>query len=235
METIQIQYSFTLTDGSQEVFDIQLDAQELLLADMAREPLPPWTALDFHKCYICPLDADSHPHCPPSAHLASMVNRFGRVLSHDEVKVVVVTNERTVSQNTTAQRGISSLMGLVMATSGCPHSAFFKPMARFHLPLASEDETIYRATSMYLLAQYLLKKEGRAADVDMEGLAEIYSNMHVVNMAVAERLRVASETDSSVNAIILLDLFAKAMPYVIKDSLDEIRYLFTPFFRTNKG
>ncbi len=235
METIHIQYCFTLTDGLQEVFDIRLDAQELLLADMAREPLPPWTRLDFHKCPICPLDADSHPHCPPSAHLASMVSRFGRVLSHDEVEVVVVSNERTVSQQTTAQRGISSLMGLIMASSGCPHSAFFKPMARFHLPLASEDETIYRATSMYFLAQYFLKKEGRAADEELEGLAEIYSNMHVVNMSVADRLRVASETDSSVNAIILLDMFAKAMPYVIEDSLEEIRYLFKPFFKTGKG
>jgi hypothetical protein len=33
-----------------------------------------------------------------------------------------------------------------------------KPMARFHLPLASEEETIYRATTMYLLAQYFLRE-----------------------------------------------------------------------------
>jgi hypothetical protein len=120
-------------------------------------------------------------------------------------------------------------MGLVMATSGCPHTAFFKPMARFHLPLASEEETVYRATSMYLLAQYFLKKEGQNADLELKGLREIYHNMHTVNTAIAERLRGASETDSTVNAIVLLDMYALTLPYVIDESLEEIRHLFRPF------
>ena len=57
-----------------------------------------------------------------------------------------------------------------MATSGCPHMDFFKPMARFHLPLANAEETVYRATSMYLLAQYFLQREGKEADMELEGL-----------------------------------------------------------------
>jgi hypothetical protein len=43
---------------------------------------------------------------------------------------------------------------------------------------------------------------------------------------MAERLRVASSKDSAVNAIVLLDLFAKALPYSIEESLEELRYLF---------
>ena len=43
-------------------------------------------------------------------------------------------------------------------------------MAQFHLPLANDSETIYRAASMYLLAQYFLKREGRDADLEIEGL-----------------------------------------------------------------
>jgi hypothetical protein len=32
-----------------------------------------------------------------------------------------------------------------------------------------------------------------------------------------------------VNAVILLDMFAKSMPLAIDDSLEEIRYLFKPY------
>jgi hypothetical protein len=142
-----------------------------------------------------------------------------------------MTAERFITQETTVQRGMSSLMGLVMATSGCPHMAFFKPMARFHLPFASAEETVYRATSMYLLAQYFLHKEGHPTDLDLTGLREIYNNIEIVNVAVAKRLRTATEADSAINAIILLDIYTKAIPVVIEESLEEIRYLFAPFFR----
>ncbi|MCJ7547084.1 MAG: hypothetical protein MUP30_09740, partial [Deltaproteobacteria bacterium] len=48
---------------------------------------------------------------------------------------------------------------------------------------------------------------------------------------VAKRLRTATEADSAINAIILLDIYTKAIPVVIEESLEEIRYLFAPFFR----
>lgn len=45
----------------------------------------------------------------------------------------------------------------------------------------------------------------------------------------AERLRAASRTDASVNAIILLDTYAKAVPMVIDADLEELRPLFAPY------
>ena len=60
-------------------------------------------------------------------------------------------------------------------------------------------------------------------------MTTIYQNIQVINNAVAERLRAATETDSSLNAIILLDVYAQAIPMVIDESLEKIRYLFTPF------
>jgi len=121
------------------------------------------------------------------------------------------------------------MMGLVIATCGCPHTAFFKPMGRFHLPLASNEETLFRATSMYLLAQYFLKMEGRHADLELEGLTKIYQNMQIVNVAIANRLRSTSMSDSSINAIIILDNYAKSLPYAIEKSLENLRHLFLPF------
>ena len=230
MENVAIRYCFTLSDGSQEVYDLELDGQNLELVGNIPESLPSWTDLDFHECPHCPLPIDTHPHCPLAVRLVSIVEPFDRLLSYDKIHVDVITEERSISQDTTAEQGIGSLMGLVIATCGCPHTAFFKPMARFHLPLASEDETIYRAASMYLLAQYFLKKEGHNADLELKGLMKIYDNIQVVNSSIAKRLRAATEKDSSLNAIVLLDMYAKTLSYAIEESLEEVRYLFSPFF-----
>jgi len=231
MGTMTIKYYFTLPEGVREVFNLQFDAQELELVGSIQDVLPPWTKLDFHQCPNCPLTPDTHPHCPLAARLVDIVQRFEGLVSYSEIQVDVMTAERFITQETTVQRGMSSLMGLVMATIGCPHMAFFKPMARFHLPFASAEETVYRATSMYLLAQYFLHKEGHQADLDLTGLREIYNNIEIVNVSVAKRLRTATEADSAINAIILLDIYTKAIPVVIEESLEEIRYLFAPFFR----
>ena len=40
------------------------------------------------------------------------------------------------------------------------------------------------------------------------------------------------ELDASVNALIILDLFSKALPDTIEDQLEEIRYLFEPYLAT---
>ncbi len=149
--------------------------------------------------------------------------------------VQVLIGSKTVSQTTTVQAGVSSMVGLIIATCGCPHTQFFKPMACFHLPMASEEETVYRATSTYLLAQYFISRQGGVFEQDFSGLMKIYQDVHTVNVSTAERLRAASETDSSVNAIIILDMFAKALPYAIKESLEEISHLFAPFLKKYQG
>ena len=166
--------------------------------------------------------------------MVSIVERFADLLSHDQAKVVVTTADRTVSSTTSVQRGVCSVMGLLMATSGCPMTSFFKPMARFHLPFASTAETIWRATSTYLLSQYFKLKNGESPDILFEGLTEFYQNIQVVNLAFAKRLRAACSHDSMVNAIILLDMFAKSMPLAIDESLEEIRQLFVPYLSREK-
>jgi hypothetical protein len=229
MQTISVRYCFASETGSEEVFDLTIDAHDLsLLADIP-ETLPAWTELGFHQCPHCPLKTPEHLRCPLAAHLVDVVRRFEDLVSYDIIQLTVKTEERIVSQETTAQRAISSLMGLISATSGCPHTVFFRPMARYHLPLASEDETIYRATSMYLLAQYFKKKDGHDPDIDFKELKELYKKIEIVNQNMAKRLKAASDTDSTVNATIFLDVYAKAFPFIIEDSLEDIRHLFKHF------
>lgn len=229
MNIIEIQYYFKVDKDRQEVFELQLDAKSLELVNKPIENLPEWTRLEVHQCPHCPLNPVDHPFCPVAVSLVDVVKRFDRVVSFDEIDVEVVTATRRVSQRTSAQRGISSLLGLLFPTSGCPHTAFFKPMVRFHLPMSTEEDTIFRATGMYLIAQYFLRKEGKTGDLELAGLKKIYNNMHLVNTKITERLRSASRTDSSINAVILLDVFTHAVSFVIEEQLEEIRHLFSPY------
>lgn len=230
MKHLEIQYCFHMEDGQKEVFSVALDSERMESRPETSDPLPDWTRLAFHQCDNCTLPSGKDaPRCPAAVNMIGIVDRFTDLLSHDETLVVVSMQERTVSSTTTMQRGVCSLMGLLMATSGCPRMSFFKPMARFHLPFASTDETIWRATSTYLLSQYFTFRNGSEPDVEFDGLTRIYQNIQTVNLAFAKRLRSACHHDSMVNAIILLDTFAKSMPLAIDESLEEIRHLFVPY------
>jgi len=229
METITIHYRFKFGKNLVERFDIKLDAVTLELQGNIPDTLPDWARLDFHCCPNCRLDVQTHPYCPVAANLVNLVKRFDSLVSYNEIHLEVTTKERVISQVTTVQRGVGSLMGLIIATCGCPHTVYFKPMARFHLPLASGEETIYRAASMYLLAQYFLKKKGKHVDFDLKGLADIYHNIQLVNYTIAGRLRAATKTDSLINALVELDIFAQTLSLVIEESLEELQPLFTPY------
>ena len=226
MGIISFKYIFFLPEGRQVRMDIQLDSQSLNIINNCPDVLPEWTALDFYQCPHCPLFVTTHTHCPLAANLVHIINHLDNFFSYQQIRVKVVMENRTITQDTTIQKGLSSLMGLVIATSGCPHTTFFKSMARFHLPLADEEETICRVTSMYLLEQYFLKNEGKPAHFNLKGLMELYDNMHIINTTIAKRLRAASKTDSAVNAIVLLDVFTCLLPLSIETYLQEIRHLF---------
>ena len=229
MPAIKITYTFRMEDGQEDVFRLRLDTKELVARLDLPDELPPWTLLEYCQCENCPLQTDQVRRCPAAVNMVVIVQRFTELLSHDETRVDVETADRLVYRQTTVQRGVCSLMGLLMATSGCPLTSFFKPMARFHLPFASTEETIWRATSTYLLAQYFKKLDGGSPDVRFEGLSRIYNDIQTVNTAFAKRLRGACHCDSMVNAIILLDMFAQSMPAAIDESLEEIRHLFAPY------
>ncbi len=99
-------------------------------------------------------------------------------------------------------------------------------MARFHLPFASEQETLVRAFSLHLLAEYLRRGGEGSVAVDVGGLEAKYRAVAQVNQGMAERIRAAFAKDAVVNAIIILDTFAQAVPFVVGKALEELRPLF---------
>ena len=220
---LHIRYGFNLPDGSERHVDLQFDAANFrIINDVPGEP-PFWTELKFSQCANCPLSSEQHTHCPSALHMAPAVESLKELVSFDAVGVTVTQAERTVRAETTAQQAMSSVLGLIMATSGCPWTDRLRPMARFHLPFASEAETVYRSVCMFLLARELV---GAGQSPGFATLKELYENLHVVNRDMSRRLGAATRTDPARNAMALLDAYTTLLPAAIESSLEELKPLF---------
>lgn len=208
-------YHFRFEDGRTERVHLSFPIPMRLGEHSERE----WTALSFMRCGHCPLPDGGH--CPFATGLAPFVDRFDDVFSYERVEVAVVTGRRTITAQVALQHGLASVIGLVGATSGCPHLTFFRPMAHFHLPFASEEETLVRAFAMHLLGEWVGGKP-----LGLDDLMENYKAAARANHDMADRLRAVLKKDAVVNALITLDTFAQAVPYVIDEKLAELAYIF---------
>lgn len=232
MKQLTIRYTLHFPGQPSAHFVVRVDAQTLDPLDALPDALPAWTRLEFHQCAHCPLTPATHRWCPVAARLVPLVDYCASMPSYAAVRVEVATPERTVLHDTTAQQAVSSLMGLLMAVSGCPHTAYFKPMARYHLPLASPEETVYRAAAMYQLAQYFIHRSRGSADLEMRGLRLLYTNLEQLNVQMAARLRAATTEDAAVNALVMLDVFAKQAHVELEAQLRQLAGVFRPYLKS---
>ena len=219
----RIRYRFDLPDGSQKTIDLSFDSSSFRLSNPPPGEAPFWTALSFNQCANCPLSAAEHSHCPAALQMAAALEPLESLVSFDTVGVTVTQAERTTSAQTSAQQAMSSVLGLIMATAGCPWTDRLRPMARFHLPFASEAETVYRSITMFLLARELAGANNPRGFAALEDLCE---NLHVVNRDMSRRLGSATRTDPARNAMALLDSYATLLPAALERSLDELQPLF---------
>jgi hypothetical protein len=222
-QELSIRYRFDLPDGSKRHVDLNFAAADFRLSNPTPIDPPFWTELKFSQCANCPLSTAEYAHCPAALHMAPAVESLKALVSFDVVGVTVTQPERTVHAETTAQQAMSSVLGLIMATSGCPWTDRLRPMARFHLPFASEAETVYRSVCMFLLARELVGVD------DAHGFAQLtdlYENLHVVNRDMSRRLGAATRTDPARNAMALLDSYTTLLPAALESSLQELKPLF---------
>ena len=225
-EIMYFLYVFQFPDKTEKRFEVNLDPATLALIPPADPAKPDWTKLGYHQCEQCPL-ADTVTHCPIAVNLSSLVESFKDSLSFESTTVTVQAHQRTYAKQTTLQQGLSSIIGIYMVTSGCPVMDRLRPNVRFHLPFASGEETIYRAVSMYLTAQYFRMRRGETPDWTLEHLAEMYKGVWQVNQGISQRLAQASSKDANVNAVIVLSMFGSTLDDFLEDSLKEIEPLFS--------
>jgi hypothetical protein len=222
-EPLSIRYRFDLPDGSQKTLSFKFDPASFRLINPVPAAPPFWTELEFNQCANCPLVAAAHPHCPAALQMAAALEPLKSLVSFDTVGVTVHQSERTVYVETSAQQAMSSVLGLIMATAGCPWTDRLRPMARFHLPFANEAETVYRSVSMFLLSREMTATDTRPA---FSALTHLYENLHLVNRDMSRRLGAATHTDPARNAMALLDSYATLLPAALDRSLAEWKPLF---------
>ncbi len=222
----QILYEFRFEDGTNKSFKILLDPKTIIIIRPDVKNKPDWTRLEYRKCTCCPLNENDNPFCPIAVNIAELVQEFTHSPSFDKCVVRCTTPERTYIKKASIQEGLFSIFGIIMATSNCPVMNFFRPMARFHLPFATIQETVFRSTSIYLLGQYFEYKRGNIPDLDLRNLDKHYERVQAVNQGILDKINVVTRQDADKNAIIILNALAQMLTVEIDDSLNSLEYLF---------
>ncbi len=225
-------YKFEFPDGKKTEFVVELERTTLDLIKENSGSQPEWTRLEFNKCPDCPLNEVEHKNCPVAENIVEVIDFFRPFYSYDKVDVEVETKNRIYRKPDIAlQKGVSSLLGIYMVTTGCPILGRLKPMVRYHLPFSSLWENSYRVISMYLTAQYFANKRGEEPDWDLKNLTELYNKIHHVNKSFWKRLSAIESKDTSINALIILDTSASHVQFQLdEEHLSEIDMLCKTYF-----
>ena len=229
-EPIRYTYRFEFDDRTEKTFELVLNPTTLELLPPSLPSKPDWSKLKFHQCENCPLGEEVE-YCPVAVNLTHIVEKFKDRESIEQALVTVEVSERKYQNHLDVQKGLGSLIGVVMVTSNCPVLDNLRPMVRFHLPFASGHETVYRAVSMYLVEQYFRMKDGENPDWNLEGFSKMYKEVFHVNQKMRERLQGASEpnSDANTNAIIYLASLGQLLEMdldSVNHRIEELRYLF---------
>ncbi len=233
---LAIEYAFTLQSGEKKHFSVRLEKPALRFMAEYTTTVRHWMRLEHCQCPNCPLKPGEHLDCPIAANLVDVIESFRDCLSIEEADITIRSKLREYHKHCTVQDGISSLMGIYMVTSGCPIMDKLRPMVFTHLPFATLEETLYRAISMYLLAQYFRDQEGQAADWRLEHFARLYKDIATVNQSFTRRLLSINPRDASLNALVELDCFATAAAFsAVEDNLKEYESLFQAWLGNGKS
>jgi hypothetical protein len=220
-------YHFQFPDNSVKDYLIALDPNSLSLLreDVDREPAH-WTRLEFEQCRCCPLTPDVHPWCPIALNIMELVHSFKDLFSYHDCSVTCEAAERSYTKKTSVMEGLSAIFGVIMATSDCPVMEFLKPMARFHLPFSTIEETTVRTASMYLLAQYFRYKDQPGMKFDFKILENHYAKVQQVNEGLLKRITGVNSEDADKNAIITLHSLSQFLSMEIDYSLGGLESIF---------
>lgn len=216
-----IKYKFVFRDGSEHVISVDVERAVDKPARPAIEP-PAWTRLAYKQCHNCPLKAEEHEYCPPALDLAPVIGAFAKMISHAEAQVVVETPERVCGKDLQVQNALSSVVALIMATSGCPILGRMRGLARTHLPFSSIDETLFRIAGAYLIKQLIVKREGGEPDWELKKLREHYVELEILNHAFKKRVDAAASEDATLNAVSALGVLSMGIGFTLDDALGDL-------------
>jgi hypothetical protein len=221
----QIVYTF-YKDGNLEFdYDVQFDPETLCIEEKSVDNVPEWCRLEFQQCEHCPYTKEEKPVCPVAANIHVLIERFMQSKSTETYHTKVATKERVYSQECDLQTALRSVLGLEMALSSCQYMDFLKPMARFHLPFASIDETIFRSISSFLITEYL--NGDLQQETAKDRLLEHYAELKTLNQRMIQRIDAieGQRMDADLNAMVILDSLAKILEFELDSEIASLEPL----------
>lgn len=233
-DELKFRYKFIFRDGGVKEFVVRLNGATLALKTEKRDSYPEWTKLDFERCANCPLPEEGNEHCPVALGLYDVLDFFKDFLSSADTYLNIEAENRTYLKRTPLSTGVSALIGLVMATAGCPIFDKLKPMVRTHLPFPTLQESMYRFLAMYMLSQYFQAQRGKEPDFKMEGMLKLLDDVRSANKNFCKRLYSVCRKDASLNAIVHLDCFADNTAFFLKKKgLEDVEKTFHAHFEND--
>ena len=219
-----VEYRITLNDEHAFNYKVQIE-RGLLASDRGAEPVTDWTRLDYQKCTNCPLQSSEHECCPAAVDLKAVVEDFKGLPAFRKAWANVRTEEREYSKLVNLEVVIRSLLGVIMATSGCPILNRLKPMARNHLPFATDTEFVLRSVSMYVLREFFKQREGLVPDWELTALTNDFSELQLVNQALWHRIHDVCAGDTNLKAFLSFFSMSSSMTYSLDAQLEKVRPL----------
>lgn len=230
LNTLFFRYKFSFNDKTIKSMEIIVSKDDLSIVEPKPKFFPEWAKLKEFKCPHCPLDVNKNEFCPLALNLQDILKEFGTRQSFETVEVFVETPHRNYYKLTSLQQGVSSLLGILMVTSGCPVLGKLKPLLYFHLPFASVNETEVRALSLYLLSQYIKSLRGEEPDWEMKKLQKLYDDIRILNYHVSQKIVTLIEKDASINSLIILNNFAEFVTIILSEkALKEVEFYLKEF------
>jgi len=226
--TYLIIYDLRCGDDFETQFKIRLDPHTFSIIPFEMESKPKWTVLTYEQCECCPLDVIARTYCPIAVNISGIVDEFKNRISIEECKVRCRTPERVYMKKTNLMEAITSIFGIIMATSGCPVLDVFRPMARFHLPFSTGEETTFRAVSMFLLRDYFNSNGSKSPADVMKTLEHHYAQVKQVNEGLYSRITNISSEDADKNAIVMLHSLSQLLCMEATCNVNSLAYLFHP-------
>lgn len=215
-----ISYLFHIEDKEDVVFEVLIDSTSMTHSIPQDFKEPEWSS--SFKCSF--MTDDKKNCCSLCKCIAYVTNEFKDIKVDTPATISVRTENRNYTIKQNIKTGLFSILGLYMSTSNCPHFAFLKPMAKFHLPFASDIETVFRSIGTYLLGEYFRFKDGIVPDWDLQALSTLYEQVSKIDLEIAEHLKKISP--DSIEPIMILNSFADLFTKDIKEKLDKIE----PFY-----
>lgn len=223
-----IEYEFYFLERNRELkkFEVYLD-RKTGIAEPAENPVAKeWTKLEFQKCSHCPLSEERFENCPLALNISGLAEIFADYSSFEKVLVKVRNEIRTYEKEMEFQDGLKSIMGIYFAASGCPHMKLLKPMAHFHLPFASIEETLFRHMGNFFLYEYFSREHKDGIQIDIKDISKYYRNIDQVSIGIYNRVSKVSKKDANKNAIVILNSYGQLMSFESTQNFESLRYLF---------